>query len=345
MIQIELADGRLSAWGKQSDVKRIYWESFPTNLPRGNSPLDLTGSVIKAVFDDGTTANVTIYCTFSPSDGTTVPAGASYIKVTAFYIARNGKTYQAPAQIPVIHPVDLQIVIDENYTPYENYFEQTPGLFNPEKMPLDKSKFKTWILYGKGDDNEPIYAEELLNPTYTHEGILLTSGGGYNSCYYITANPNPKTDVTIYHDINAPSEESFTNAVGIQTSATIDGVSLTAEKAYFEAIPIDYFSLDTPPSEAGPFSFTSDKIVFHFADGTAVKAVHNLTDAFIVFSTQPPAWNTVLSSIDKNFTEGSSGSVWLARRKAPNMVSDFESTKYNYSVSDGVVTWTKEDES
>ena len=343
MITIENTDGRLSAWGKYSDVKWIYWRKLPKNLPKTGGVLDLTGSIIEAEFDDGTTATVTEYCTFSPADGTSIPADATNINVTAFYPARNGKTYESPVELPIIHPYALQIVTDANYKPKKNIYNTSSPLFDSDLMPVNVQKFSTYCLYTSGTSPDIIYAEKVENPAYTYEGLITLNSGGIDYIA-LSADPRQIDDATVYHAVGQPSVESFANALVIKATATVDGVSLSAT-SYLETDPVDYFILRNEPHTTGDHEINkANNISFHYASGAVETPVANFTDYALGFSlNQEPTIYNYFNSRTITFTDNTTGALYLSRDEWG--VPRFSFTKYNFTCSSGLITWQREEES
>src|SRR5574344_1462144 len=146
MITINKDNARISAWGQTGDVTDIYWSQMPSAQKRSTA-LDLSSAVIYARFYDGSTADVTSYCTFSPQNGTMISSDAVNITITAYYAAKSGTTYQSPVTVPVVYPIGLRIVTDSDYILREQYYHKESPLYDANKVPLDKEKIKVYALY------------------------------------------------------------------------------------------------------------------------------------------------------------------------------------------------------
>ena len=154
MIQINEKDGRLSAWGSQGDAKEIRWTKTPIIFPESDEDLDLTGAEITCYYTNGTTMDVTQFCTFIPGQGSHIQPDEKYITVTAYYVAKSGKVLSAAITLPVVHPIWIRIVTAQDYIPVEQYYCADSDKFIADQMPLDKRKFGTYAYYVSGDVND-----------------------------------------------------------------------------------------------------------------------------------------------------------------------------------------------
>lgn len=96
-ITVNSGDARLSVFGYQPEIDHIYWAKGPRihhYMPGHPDYLDLSDIEIRAVYADGTEADVTEWCTFDPPAGTPIPDNST-LPVTAFYTAKIGTTVSA----------------------------------------------------------------------------------------------------------------------------------------------------------------------------------------------------------------------------------------------------------
>lgn len=344
MINIKKSDARISAWGMQGDVKTIYWASLP-ELPRRSKPLNLVPATIIARFYDGTEANVTAYCTFDPVNGSIVPATATNVTVTAYYVAKSGKTLKASVTLPVVYPFGLRVITDSEYKPKENYFETSSPLWDEERMPFDKTTLSTYCLWARENSDDIVSATLIENPSYTISPILVDLFGHY---YGITAKKNQKQDVSVYHNLqNSPSIESFDYAIEITATATVEGTEFTSGTTYVESIPIDYFVLKNLPtsySQSGlSYIFEKSNIQFKYKNGTTATPKAGLSDLFLYFSYVEPTAINVRDSLTINFVDGLEGVLYVARENPRALEARYEFTAYRYKCQNGYIDWTRED--
>lgn len=351
MIQVPVGQSQLSGWGHYAEPTVLFINKVPNPFMAGQTiNLSATKSAggTELHFSDGTVLKyeesgnlvpalegVRVWSV--PAEGTIVPNGLDYVTVYASYKTKHNKTLNAvPVKVPILRPVAIRIVTDPSHRPVENYYCADSPLYDSATMPIDTSKFKTYALYAKSGSSEIVYSAQI-QPEYSYDRIG-SIGGGYGWVYGVRGQANKKENVTVYHSLMSPSIESFDYALEITATARINGISLT-DKTYIETVPIEYFSYPFP-LETGRAVFANNKIRFYYLNGLLNTPVPGLSDMWLYFSLAAPTVFNTQHSLTINFTNGSSGSIWISR-ESPKSGPRFEATRYDYICADGRISWSR----
>lgn len=267
MIQINKDNGRLSAWGVAASTVSIRWRKQPTNLPVFQHPLDLRGLQIYADFSDGTSEDITQFCSFTPSQGTPV-YDEQYVNVTASYVEKSGKTITADTSLPVCYPAELRLVVNSDPI-YENYLDTTSPLFDPDTMPMKKGIFKPYCVWKRIDPRTeqeitvritPVSEENMFyqyNPEQDGSDVFPVYTLQGEVTWVISSVEKPLEDVTNWHNPYSPTIESFERPLVVHAQASIGVISLSTD-AYIETVPIKLTYADLPTEPVQPRPGTSD---------------------------------------------------------------------------------------
>ena len=289
MIQINQNNGRLSAWGTAASTASIRWQKQPSNLPVAGQPLDLRGLQIYADFSDGTSEDITEFCSFTPSQGTPI-YDEHFVNVTASYVEKSGKTITADASLPVCYPAELRLVVSEDVL-NENYFDTDSPYFNPDTMPLKKGMYKPYCVWKRVDprtEQEVIIRispvpEEDMHYTYNLErdgsDVFYTEDFLGHKWWIISSIEKIEEDVENWHNPYTPTIESFERPLVVSAQASVPGDVLFAT-GYFETNPIKltYVNLPATFEDGVPTHFTKDNIRFSWGDSDPVLPVEGFND-------------------------------------------------------------------
>lgn len=298
MIQINSGDGRLSAWGVAASAVSIRWRKQPTNLPVFQQPLDLRGLKIYADFSDGTSEDITEFCSFFPSQGTPV-YDEQYVNVTASYVEKLGKTITADTSLPVCYPAELRLVVNSDPL-YENYLDTTSPLFDPDTMPMKKGIFKPYCVWKRIDPRteeevivriSPVPEENMFytyNPDRDGSDVYPLGDSVSGVTWVISSVENPMEDVENWHNPYSPTIESFERPLVVSAQARIGVITLLA-RAYIETVPIKLSYADLPTELEPSYDpdilsahFTKDNILFSWGDySDPVAPVAGLNDKWL----------------------------------------------------------------
>lgn len=324
MIQINKDNGRLSAWGVAASTVSIRWRKQPTNLPVFQHPLDLRGLQIYADFSDGTSEDITEFCSFTPSQGTPV-YDEQYVNVTASYVEKSGKTITADTSLPVCYPAELRLVVSGDVL-YENYFDTTSPLFDPDTMPLKKGIVKPYCVWKRIDPRteqeviiriSPVPEEDMYYYYASKDGssvFQFREFGSDKKYWAISSVEKPLEDVEVWHNPFTPTIESFERPLVIRADASTPGDILEAT-AYIETVPIKltYADLPTelerpvPPVTGPPYAhFSKDNIRFSWGDySDPVVPVAGLNDMWIyVGGSTTSGWDEMNVAFEDDGDEG-----------------------------------------
>lgn len=354
MLHIDNSGGRLSAWGVAANIKYIMWRQPPDNLPVRGYGLDLKGAKIYGTFDDGTERDITDYCTFFPSQGTPIWEDDAIV-VTAYYTAKAGKKLSTDLRLPICVP-EVRVVVDADYQPRENYYNVDSPLFDPDTMPLDKSKWRFYCLWKRENEEgeevvvkvTPIYDDDLYY--YWTYGVMYLYGGqyaDYREVRGISAERHTFTDVENYHSIFTPTIESFERPVLVHAQATVgNDMTKTSNFGYFEALPIKLTYVDLPTEfvDEVPTHFTKDNIRFSWGDSELETPIAGLNDMWLGVNLGVPVrGSSVTDELDYTFENGDVGDFCPARRGPGAWIEGeplYRYTRYHYVCANNKIEWT-----
>ena len=174
---LKVVDG---VWGFDGSVvktlAKIEVTTSPTtvNYTEGDA-LDLTGLVVTATFDDGSTEDVTSQCTFSPSDGTILATTDTSVNISYTY---KGVT-RSTSQIIVVALVPyLSFIGNEDFT--LKTYNATKNWDGTLEYSTDTSTWNTWNgteissvgsnLYLRGTGNTKITGSNSSNFRFVFTG-------------------------------------------------------------------------------------------------------------------------------------------------------------------------------
>lgn len=297
MIQINKDNGRLSAWGVAANAVSIRWQKQPSNLPVLQHPLDLRGAKIYADFSDGTSEDITQFCSFTPSQGTPV-YDEQYVNVTASYVEKSGKTITADTSLPVCYPAELRLVVGNDVID-ENYFDTESPLFDPDTMPLKKGIVKPWCVWKRIDPRTeeevivritPVPDEDVFytyNPDRDGSDVYPTYDYWGHQWWAISSVENPQEEVENWHNPYTPTIESFERPLVVSAQVSIGVITLFA-RGYFETQPIKLSYADLPTELEPSYDpdilsahFTTQNIRFAWGDSDPVEPVEGLNDMWL----------------------------------------------------------------
>ena len=359
MIQINKDNGRLSAWGVAASTSSIRWQKQPNNLPVAGRPLDLRGAKIYADFSDGTSEDITGYCSFIPSDGTTVDNVQS-ITVTASYVEKSGKTITSDIDLPVCYPAELRLVVGEDVL-NENYFDTDSPDFDPDTMPLKKGIVKPWCVWKRIDPRTeqeiiiritPVPDEDvsyIYNPEVDGSDVFeFRQFGSDKKWWAISSIENEEEDVENWHNPYSPTIESFERPIVIRAYASVPGDYLEAT-AYIETNPIKltYVNLPATFEDGVPTHFSKDNIRFSWGDSDPVKPVEGYNDWHIGLNFGVPVYSSdPQDELDYTFENGDELDFCPTRQNPGFWYQHLESeepyeyTRYHCKCEDNKFTWT-----
>jgi len=356
MIQINKDNGRLSAWGVAASTVSIRWKKQPSNLPVAGQSLDLRGAKIYADFSDGTSEDITGYCSFIPSDGTTVENVQS-ITVTASYVEKSGKTITSDIDLPVCYPAELRLVVSGGVL-NENYFDTESPLFDPDTMPLDERMFKSYCVWKRIDPRteqeviiriSPVPDEDvryIYNPEVDGSDVFeFHQFGSDKKWWAISSVENEKEDVEMWHNPFTPTIESFERPLAVLARASVPG-DILETTAYVETQPIKltYDGLPTSFVDGVPTHFSKDNIRFSWGDYSDPVAPTGLNDLWIGVNMGVPVWGSdPPDELDYTFENGDEMD-FCPCRLGPGYFKDVENpweyTRYHCKCKDNKFTWT-----
>lgn len=358
MIQINKDNGRLSAWGVAASTASIRWKKQPSNLPVAGQSLDLRGAKIYADFSDGTSEDITGYCSFIPSDGTTVDNVQS-ITVTASYVEKSGKTITSDIDLPVCYPAELRLVVGEDVL-NENYFDTDSPDFDPDTMPLKKGIVKPWCVWKRIDPRaeqeviiriSPVSEDDMYYYYSSQDGSSVYpvfEFGSDKKYWVISSVENEEEDVEVWHNPFTPAIESFERPLVIRADASVPGDILEAT-AYIETNPIKmtYVNLPTSFVEGVPTHFSKDNIRFSWGGSDPVEPVEGLNDIWTYVDMGVPVGTSdPQPELDYTFENGDEGDFCAVRKNPtywffPHSSEEaYEYTKYHYVCANNKIKWT-----
>ena len=359
MIQINKDNGRLSAWGVAASTVAIRWRKQPTNLPVFQHPLDLRGLQIYADFSDGTSEDITEFCSFTPSQGTPV-YDEQYVNVTASYVEKSGKTITADASLPVCYPAELRLVVSGDVL-YENYLDTESPLFDPNTMPMKKGIFKPYCVWKRIDPRteqevtvriSPVPEEDMFytyNPDRDGSDVFEIFQFGSNKKWWaISSIENEEEDVEVWHNQFTPTIESFERPLVIHAQASIGLISLDTT-TYIETVPIKltYVNLPTTFEDGVPTHFSKDNIRFSWGSSIPVEPVEGLNDWRIGLNMGVPVYGSApQDELDYTFENGEEHDFCPTRQNPgfwnQHLESEepYEYTRYHCKCENNKFTWT-----
>lgn len=108
-IHLKERDARLIVFGYSAVVSEIKWLAAPPGPFYVGDTFSTDGATIIAYYKDGTTADVTAYCTFDPAGGEKLSSDGE-VPVTATYMDKTGKSYSADTEISVFSVSEISFV-------------------------------------------------------------------------------------------------------------------------------------------------------------------------------------------------------------------------------------------
>ena len=359
MIQINNHNGRLSAWGVAASTASIRWQKQPNNLPVAGQSLDLRGAKIYADFSDGTSEDITGFCSFTPSQGTPV-YDEQYVNVTASYVEKSGKTITADTSLPVCYPAELRLVVNSDPI-NENYLYTESPLFDPDTMPMKKGIFKPYCVWKRIDPRTeqeviiritPVPEDDMFytyNPDRDGSDVFPTYDYSldHKITWVISSVENQMEDVTNWHNPYSPTIESFERPLVVSAQARIGVIHLFTE-AYIETVPIKltYADLPTTFEDGVPTRLTEENIRFSWGDSDPVVPVAGLNDMWIgiaLAGSEPPIG--YYDEVIYTFENGEEYDLYAVRRNPANHwggPSDEpnEYTRYHCKCENNKFNWT-----
>ena len=257
-IFIRKDDARSSFIGYAPSIERIYWQRGPTDSD-GNpinqikyTNLNLTGSKILGVFNDGSETEITPYVQFTPPAGTYLTEDT--VTVTAAFTPHSGKVLKSDRTLPCGVPEALRIVIPESLlvqrehqTRIEDITDEGYGYYNPDLKALK---------YKNGNDVIKLYVEwkcdslrwitEVPRAQLNHtrqtgiyiKNMEMTDRGASDTTDYVSL-PRSFTEVTEKWWKTPYTYENKTYSHGVRIDAQWVGYGKTLTAvAYVEESPI-----------------------------------------------------------------------------------------------------------
>lgn len=351
MIQIDNNCSRLSAWGTQGNVIRIGWYKPPRKMPTPGAPIDYSGAVIRARFEDGTIEDITEFCGFLPIEGSEAPYAGS-ITATAFYNAKSGETFMATIKLPICYPAELRLVVGNDIILKERYYNVDSELYDADTMPLNKDSYRLWCIWKQLNIQTGEEVVVRITPVNKNEaewfygrGWRNYYGDGYRLVQAITGADNVLTDVENYHTIFTPTVESFERALEIYAEAVIAGTRLYSNRGMFEEtrLKLRYVNFPTTFVDDAPVRFTNKNIRFSWDGVELVEPVEGLDDMWLGVAFGSPSVGPLQEFVYGYFHDGDEGDFYPMRHSPRRSLPDEpynEHGHYHYKCTGNEIEWT-----